>query len=93
VEVSQLSHSFGTRRALDGVSFAVEPAEVFGLLGPNGGGCRVRKMQDLVKMLSIQIRCLMEQDLGGGVSYVPAFAVLMLVLGAAAVERPRARAA
>ncbi len=28
----------GTVRALDGVSFAIEPGEFFGLLGPNGAG-------------------------------------------------------
>jgi ABC-2 type transport system ATP-binding protein len=38
VEVSRLGHSYGTRRALADVSFDVRPAEIFGLLGPNGGG-------------------------------------------------------
>ena len=28
----------GTVRALDGVSFTIEPGEFFGLLGPNGAG-------------------------------------------------------
>jgi len=38
IEVSELRHSYGERVALKGVSFAVRPAEIFGLLGPNGSG-------------------------------------------------------
>jgi ABC-2 type transport system ATP-binding protein len=38
VEVDALRHRYGTRVALDGVSFTVPPGEIFGLLGPNGGG-------------------------------------------------------
>lgn len=38
VEVSDLRHHFGEREALRGVSFAVGQGELFGLLGPNGGG-------------------------------------------------------
>lgn len=33
-----VTKSFGRVRALDRLSFAVEPGEVFGLLGPNGAG-------------------------------------------------------
>lgn len=36
--VSGLSKSFGTVRAVDDVTFAVEPGEIYGLLGPNGAG-------------------------------------------------------
>ena len=36
--VSGLTKAFGTRRALDDVSFSVQPGEIFGLLGPNGAG-------------------------------------------------------
>jgi len=38
VEVAALEHSYGDHPALCGVSFSVQRGEIFGLLGPNGGG-------------------------------------------------------
>ena len=38
VTVTELTHNFAERRALDNVSFAVAKNEIFGFLGPNGGG-------------------------------------------------------
>jgi ABC-2 type transport system ATP-binding protein len=38
VEVEGLTHRYGERVALDGVTFAVRSGEIFGLAGPNGGG-------------------------------------------------------
>jgi ABC-2 type transport system ATP-binding protein len=38
IELLSLSHDYGSRRALDALSFSVQPREIFGLLGPNGSG-------------------------------------------------------
>lgn len=38
VEVEDLGYRYGDREALRGVTFDVRPGELFGLLGPNGGG-------------------------------------------------------
>lgn len=38
VEIQNLTFRYGDRVALNGVSFSVAAGEVFGLLGPNGGG-------------------------------------------------------
>ncbi len=38
VEVVDLVKTYGPLRAVDGVSFQVEPGEIFGMLGPNGAG-------------------------------------------------------
>jgi ABC-2 type transport system ATP-binding protein len=38
IQIESLSHRYGERAALSDVSFEVRPGEIFGLLGPNGGG-------------------------------------------------------
>jgi ABC-2 type transport system ATP-binding protein len=38
VAISHLRHVYGTRVAVDDVSFSIPPGEIFALLGPNGGG-------------------------------------------------------
>ena len=38
IQLQGLRHQYGDRVALAGVSFDVRPAEIFGLLGPNGSG-------------------------------------------------------
>jgi ABC-2 type transport system ATP-binding protein len=38
VDISEVSRSFGTLRALNGVTLRVRQGEIYGLLGPNGAG-------------------------------------------------------
>ena len=38
IKIDNLVKAFGAKRAVDGVSFAVERGEVLGFLGPNGAG-------------------------------------------------------
>ncbi len=38
IEARALSKSYGVTRALDGVSFTVDPGRIVGLIGPNGAG-------------------------------------------------------
>ena len=38
IQVQNLTHRYGDRVALSNVSFGVKKGEIFGLLGPNGGG-------------------------------------------------------
>src|SRR5579884_2103499 len=38
IKVQALTKVFGSKRAVDGISFSVERGEVLGFLGPNGAG-------------------------------------------------------
>ena len=38
ISIAAVTHRYGDRVALDDLSFSVQPGEIFGLLGPNGGG-------------------------------------------------------
>ncbi|MGK2937102.1 MAG: ABC transporter ATP-binding protein, partial [Solirubrobacteraceae bacterium] len=38
IEVENLERTFKDLQAVDGISFAIEPGEIFGFLGPNGAG-------------------------------------------------------
>ena len=51
IEVQNLTHRYGARTALEGVGFCVGKGEVFGLLGPNGGG-----KSTLFRILSTMMR-------------------------------------
>src|SRR5512137_1731416 len=51
VELSHISKSFGSLKAVDDVSFEVGQGEIFGLLGPNGAGktTSIRVLLDIFK--------------------------------------------
>jgi ABC-2 type transport system ATP-binding protein len=51
VEVENLRHVYGSREALAGITLTVSRGEIFGLLGPNGGG-----KTTLFKILSTLLR-------------------------------------
>src|SRR5689334_22247653 len=38
IKVQNLAKYFGTKKAVDGISFSVDRGEVLGFLGPNGAG-------------------------------------------------------
>jgi len=64
VDVSKVSYAYGDAVALQEVSFSVAPGEIFGLLGPNGGGKSTlfRLLSTLVAMQSGDVK-LFEYDL------------------------------
>jgi ABC-2 type transport system ATP-binding protein len=51
IKIDQVTHRYGQKLALDGISFAVDEGEVFGLLGPNGVGktTTIRLLNGLLK--------------------------------------------
>jgi len=51
IEVQNLTRDFNGLRAVDGISFEVQPGEVFGFLGPNGAG-----KTTTIRMLTGQLR-------------------------------------
>lgn len=51
VDIQSVSHSYGSRQALDGITFSVKHPEIFALLGPNGGG-----KSTLFRILSTQMK-------------------------------------
>jgi ABC-2 type transport system ATP-binding protein len=51
IKVQNLTRDYNGLRAVDGISFTVEPGEIFGFLGPNGAG-----KTTTIKMLTGQLR-------------------------------------
>ena len=50
IETEALSKRYGRHRGIEGVTFSVQPGEVFGFLGPNGAGktTTIRTLLDLI---------------------------------------------
>ncbi len=51
IQVQNLSRNYDGLRAVDGISFEVDPGEIFGFLGPNGAG-----KTTTIRMLTGQLR-------------------------------------
>ena len=51
IELTDITKSFGHGNVVDGVSFTVDPGEIFGLIGPNGAGktTTIRMMMDIIR--------------------------------------------
>lgn len=60
IRVDDLSHAYGDRPALNRVTFEIRRGEIFGLLGPNGGGKTTlfRVLSTLLPVQSGQVRVL-----------------------------------
>ncbi len=75
-EVEHIVKTFGSQRAVDDVTFAVEPGEIFGLLGPNGAGktTTIRIALDIFKPDSGRVAVLggpMSEDKKNRIGYLP----------------------
>jgi ABC-2 type transport system ATP-binding protein len=53
IEVTGLEHSYGTFKAVDGISFSVKKGEIFSFLGPNGAG-KSTAINVLITLLPLQ---------------------------------------
>ncbi len=80
LEVRDLSVAYGTRLALDGVTFRLAPGEVVGLLGPNGAGksTLVRAISGVltddsgsVKLRGDELRSLPRKEIARRIAVVP----------------------
>lgn len=51
LEISGIAKTFNVTRVVDGISFNVDPGEIFGLIGPNGAGktTTIRMIMDIIK--------------------------------------------
>ena len=60
LEVRGVTKAYGTKVAVDAVSFSVERGEIFGLLGPNGAGksSLIRMVMDILRPDTGEIRVL-----------------------------------
>lgn len=76
IDVRNISKIFATTRAVEDVSFSVEPGEIFGLLGPNGAGktTTIRIILDVFKPDTGSVSILggpMSEDKKNRIGYLP----------------------
>jgi ABC-2 type transport system ATP-binding protein len=76
IEVNHVLKSYGSRAAVNDVSFNVNQSEIFGLIGPNGAGktTTIRMMMDIIKPDSGEIKILGEKLNDGSkdkIGYLP----------------------
>lgn len=76
VELSHVSKTFGSVKAVDDLSFNIEKGELFGLLGPNGAGktTAIRCMLDIFKPDSGSVSILggaMDESKKDHIGYMP----------------------
>lgn len=76
IVIDHISKNFGSLKAVDDVSFDVQPGEIFGLLGPNGAGktTTIRIILDIFKPDSGSVSILggsMSEDKKNQIGYLP----------------------
>ncbi|HWQ05017.1 MAG TPA: ATP-binding cassette domain-containing protein [Longilinea sp.] len=76
IQVENIIKSFGSQRAVDGVTFEVDSGEIFGLLGPNGAGktTTIRIILDIFKADSGRVSILggpMNEEKKNRIGYLP----------------------
>jgi ABC-type multidrug transport system ATPase subunit len=76
LEVNNVSKTYASVKAVEDLSFTVEPGEIFGLLGPNGAGktTSIRMILDIIKPDQGQITVLggpMSEATKARIGYLP----------------------
>lgn len=76
LEVRDISKTYASVEAVDGLSFEVKPGEIFGLLGPNGAGktTSIRMILDIIKPDSGKVSVLggaMTEEKKSRIGYLP----------------------
>lgn len=54
VQFEHVTKQYGSKKALDDISFTIEPGKIYGLLGPNGSGksTTIKIINDLLQPTS-----------------------------------------
>lgn len=84
MEIEGLTKTYGKKRGVRDISFAVEEGDIFGFLGPNGAGksTTIRSMLGMLRFTEGQIRLLhmdvkkQQKEILGQVGYMPSEAFI-----------------